>query len=107
MQTISLHQSREYALSAPCIFGVLIRQDHLDKSRYEDDQGGYRAIGFASRGPAKLRRILRQPPKDENSFPYPRISFLIVGIGLGAIGGLRAAPLVDTGESTRVRKQES
>jgi hypothetical protein len=22
----------------------LIRQDHLDKSRYEDDQGGYRAI---------------------------------------------------------------
>ncbi|HEY7319947.1 MAG TPA: aquaporin [Candidatus Binatia bacterium] len=29
----------------------LIRQEDLDKYRYEDDHGGYRAVGFASRGP--------------------------------------------------------
>jgi hypothetical protein len=45
-----------------------------------------------------------QSPKDENIFPPPRISSLIVGIGLG---GYRRAPRCPIGEKVLERESKS
>jgi hypothetical protein len=61
----------------------LIRQDHLDKSRYEDDQGGYRAIASPHAVRQNLRRSCGNLPKMRTVFHLFIEPFQYLGDRLG------------------------